>query len=1453
MTCDIDILKDSLTKIVDDDSINLSSLFKIVDAIAESKDITADIDFESKVVESLKSKLLDHANAKKSNPEYKVDGLVDILTTHKNSGSILDMVVNGKNKKDRKISFSTIIIDAIEDPTVLKGIMSKSAYDMFTNIKNGSPNIVKDKLEIASKWFESTHIKKEQDMAPNMFSGEIKVGVYSIEDIKNTDGTVTKTLALKDKDGNKLITSADKDRIVKDISRLVNPSITPQIIAEYVEYISGKKVPEEYTGLIEAIGSKVPKTYFKRKLLDNTIDESYKKELVGLLLDAESTSVSMNPLITLGTDFKYNGKFTLLPEVEEAIRLESLSTMASLMELTNRDGRELERFMKNTFQLKEGDSLYEEIVYMVKVDHIVPTSLVSRSAGESIFRQLGVGFTDNVDINLKPDIISALGMMSVEAVKGTSYNKSQDIKTPLTIYQHWEDGSFVKTLEKTPKSTAVLTTSMMQLPMNNKVISDTIRASDLIDFMKEESETSLVSTEPPEDKVYGLAVTRHGTELIPKDAVDYINKEQRTSHRFTDDFHTLYNIMFGIHEKSGKDINEIAYDLMLESNEDLATKDSISIERAVAKRNADKLDIDRMLMIYNAVAEQSFYHNWDFTKSGRFMIDSKMINAQNSKISRFLTESFNDEKSMSYDMEKVKGEFKQAEIDMLQMGIAQALDMDPDKIADPVMIKTLNEEVIKINVDGTIEYRDTVEGNELKEAVDKFSKGEMFDVSSHPVSHRMHVFQAISTLANIAKSNEGGKGSNTVHNSVNVEVDAITSGMMQLLLQMGTTWAMNLVKKGGVYSKKEDGTFEYKSHAEFRQDMNIEKGTGLDFYATPAEQMYKDLDAVAKARVYKSKQKNPSENKGLALVQELKEEGVDLSKVPVEYSPIEQLILTYLIAGKTNKWRSILKPLVMVYIYGASITSIKTKAGFTLGINSAAGPGVLVKAMQSFKNEDGSPMTVVQVFQKAFPEFDKGTAENTWSYPKNMSDKGKIEIDGMREILILLSQTMDNRNVNLVNTDWNTKEQTKLYISSRLIKDFTESFQVSNFNKETGELSKTHFPKGRVTEDNVSLEKRTPLEIPFKDLVIAPKMIEKIANKFSQAFGELLENSFSKSFSGLDDFRTSLKAVELVNYSVFKYKFTKAMEPYRDSETGIYKINKHQHDKILSKLGVEGFSYSYDNPISGQHSYTSTEKESIGTVAVTGTMLDGRNEITKVGNSYQNAYVPNVGATGVITIHTIDGHLMQVSNVLGQNIFDAWILSSNPQTVVGASEVMNKNTSELSRKHNILDKAMVKADASLKKFSDEDMVDFIGFMQSSSEAELLTSAVNRITKGDIKTTLIDMVASMKDEVDGHNANMSKSTLTNHYFFTDTGGSYQSKELIGKDKLDPKNIVQLQLPLENIQKVLGIIQDNVIAEEPLRRQAEADAMKAVSTILGDKTVSKEVKDKIIKTLKDKGCI
>lgn len=644
-----------------------------------------------------------------------------------------------------------------------------------------------------------------------------------------------------------------------------------------------KRVIEEATGRIaEELVGLMPKSVLR--IMDKK-PEFIKNAMKTFMDYRYGTNKKINvPVQSKGSALEFLNDWLKNPELNNrlhvALDVVGMTTIDDMMGVRTLNSSMLEDMIEGAFGVRSDEPAFKIIKRDLQKGKYVPMSTFTKEAGARVVRELGLKF-DNEQLSMqdKQDVQFALGQLVIERAK---LQMSEEIgpKTigisASSITLKREDGQVMsaeitKGYEEGRDTTDIKRVVDLSGVQNVRGLRE---VTSVLEYAGEQSDGEL-KFEPTVIKE-GTKVRNSNVEMS-KDAVEYINRNNKIAWKFSDEFKELLVKATEEAKRKGTSVNELMYELILDDVNKLGEKTVDDVESELAKREAEKLEIDRMLMGYELAGSNEFYLDWDQTISGRYMIANKMINPQNSKIVRFLVQT-DDMKSV---LTRGENGYSGKDIAVVKGAIAQAFGYGIDKDSDANVFVKMAKELVGINENGTeVTFP---KDSKLKEAVKKYKEIDIVGAvrvlkdMGLEVNERMHAMQALKVLSGLEQ------GKKTINHGLVVEVDAITNGMILTLMEEGSEESMEMLVKGGIYWGNNYG--KYRNHGEFKQD------GGVDIYQTPVETLVGKM--------------NRGTVIGNMLVELLSKDG----------------------KPDMGKWRNALKALVMVYIYGAGMKSIISKAG----------------------------------------------------------------------------------------------------------------------------------------------------------------------------------------------------------------------------------------------------------------------------------------------------------------------------------------------------------------------------------------------------------------------------------------------------------------------------------------------------------------------------------------------
>ena len=1085
-----------------------------------------------------------------------------------------------------------------------------------------------------------------------------------MEDSKGTIGLAGKLFGLKGK---------SVEEKIKGIM-----SIMPAIVKDSEEGESRVKEALETMSTFNEARSKNAAVPSQKVDLSNFKDkesEAYKK--------AKLVNEETNPLIRYGFDEVLSD-----PKNEEMVR-EALNVVSMIMfskmeSVMHQNNQQLTDTVNGAFGSmfpggKVPGEFEDKIKNMLKAGKVVPTSMYMDTAGPMLLKQLEKKLSNTLTGEERAAIEAGLSVVVFSYMQNTV--GGLDKKT-----NGIQRASLVRNGNSLEVSVGNTSSGMSSVnlitieKMNPELLKKYRKTGATLEFAASK-DVPPVSLKP----LTGTNKVRNANAEMSEKAKDYQNRESSSPWKFSEDMKAIaaeYNEF-----KRAEDVEKFKRDVLGDLDSRVGSTSTMEMDSMLAKYTADSLQVDRLVEVYKLVGDKEFYIPWDYTRSGRNMMDSIMINPQNSKISRFLVGA----KDMQVEVDTTSKNSR----NFIYAGAAQALDLDLDKKLDIEVFEKLEQEYFKLDEDGKLEitgtdsFRKAVEEPTL-ENVNAWAKEAHGGIA---IGEKMHVLQLVQLL------NKLSKGETRSVTQLALEVDGITNGMSSILIQIGfNNTTIPLLTKTGYYVKAKDGDYVYRSHGEFKSGKNKDTGEvidvdgkdgeeGLDIYMTPSEPIKNAFDRA--------------------------DDGLDRTR-----------LIDSIIGGK---WRNFMKGPVMVFIYGSGMKNIRTAVARSLIVGN--------------------------------------------SYIGGAAKTGKWD-----EVLELAG---------VITADMNEKQKTaakRKYV------------EYKKYNPEKGIMEGIPNPNGLSEKDRL------------KYTFISEENVSDLTYKIDKNIGEYFSKGFNDKFKPVVEFRKALKLVDQVNYLIFKARVIK--EAAKIGKTAISSMTPDQIMGIYKKLMKEGTYYGADNATGGIQDYVKlegSEAESTWTMRVPPQANNNGkfNSYTDVAGRVKEL-VANVGATGVVTVHDIDGSVMiEGHKAAVLNIYDALMLGMSAEKNVEQIQDMNKAFHDINTRHSILGKAVKKLVRNVENAKVD--VDF-SILEVGDEYNNIISDLQRVLgNGESSLEIMEYLESgdiVKTLESVHNSRMEMKNydvLSNQYYGVDFVEGYESTDFEVEGVFNPERVEEEMDVVDNVFK------------------------------------------------------
>lgn len=611
------------------------------------------------------------------------------------------------------------------------------------------------------------------------------------------------------------------------------------------------------------------------------------------------TSFPVDILELIGT--VKDGKLEIDEQTKTILKFYSakmiIDTQAMVGNILSMDAGEMSKYLGIT------DPEEQETVKLNAANGLVSSAAIRKDIGSEVYQALGIRLAKNTPEFTEESFESALGVL-VQAIAVD--NGTMDMQAD-------EFGGKNQNLISVNKA-MIESDELLGIDGNNALI----KAMNKLQYLNENRNRPLPSFKKMAPVENGKRFVMNTKMAIDSETNAKMNKTEEIAYTISDKLDKYL-------EMPEEDVLKM-----------MGYKDVENSGLHISEQSAQQARNDKLVREWNilktfakAAKGKKFYIPWGQTVSGRYTMLSD-LQYQESKLHREFVVA--DNKVETVDVNNADN------VQMMKASILQGLDMDPDKLSPETANKKFDE-TFKVTDKGL----EVIKDGPIKEAYEavrdgKFNIEAMAEVFDDSEGH--HGLSSIELLADWHKAIQGNGKFKTASS---VEIDAITSGMILTLLQIGTDKAIQMAEKGGIYTAdrmpalKEyvnkwlgDVTFTPgalieagKKHAtEIEDKMKSATGKELIELRTQLEDdgVFKDLYStigvamIGEVQAYKdmlvnNNERTESEDKQLAMLNQIGE--LNLKNI-----------------------RSIAKSPVMVYIYGASINSIKKKLTYSLGVDT---------------------------------------------------------------------------------------------------------------------------------------------------------------------------------------------------------------------------------------------------------------------------------------------------------------------------------------------------------------------------------------------------------------------------------------------------------------------------------------------------------------------------------------
>jgi hypothetical protein len=515
-------------------------------------------------------------------------------------------------------------------------------------------------------------------------------------------------------------------------------------------------------------------------------------------------------------------------------------------------------------------------------------------------------------------------------------------------------------------------------------------------------------------------------------------------------------------------------------------------------------------------SDNVFYLPWGQTIAKRFTLLTD-LNYQESKMHREYIIGNEDTATVDITNSSLTNNSMSDNLYGLKVAIMQAIGGDPDKLSPETVLSDFNNlftlkrgSGVTVNTNskiGEVIAEMLANPNDTKAVAELFAKAEGY-----------HGITAIDTLIELDKALKNNETEFT--SELAMEVDAITSGMILTMLQVGVADTMLLAEKGGIYTSESlqkwtDYVHKYIPNATFTPGALIEAGkihaAELEDKIKQAKKdgnkdLEKELSAeLAGPNVFKDLYSTV----GIAMVEEVKS-----SRTKLESDSTAARMLDEIGDLNLKNVRNIVKWAVMTYNYGSTIGSI-----MNLLTNSLA-KATLIKVIEEHANG---------LERKA-----------------ELDMKNDITEDEAKELKELKSRLA----------------RTEEYINGYF-----------GFDRKYVGVDGRRLPDNHVQDMEIADR--------YRALDINDEIMKKLKKDTEDTFGKGIKKSFKSTFGEIDNNRNTIKAIELLTFEAYDTRLKTELSKIGVNKT-TSTITKNQKAMIESMLLEQGFAHNATEYVEGK-------------------------------------------------------------------------------------------------------------------------------------------------------------------------------------------------------------------------------------------------------------------------------
>ncbi len=1009
-----------------------------------------------------------------------------------------------------------------------------------------------------------------------------------------------------------------------------------------------------------------------------------------------------------------------------------------------------------------------QTAYKLKTEFIennaIPVSSFISDASKDAYSQLGISMNTNMNMELKDGLVASLAALIQATIINSEYvdhNTAQSEKDAVSrqaddakalpgsnkahkdSVNQWAKERYSEINEKYNFSGFAGAKNLAMYVLNveafNKVDGEKTRlngykeAFAVVNKLKylNVSENRLVPTLEP--VVHTAQTIKNKTYNVNPDIEKFVIAQNNVPWRYKVDFDETYEAWMKTKAQEGdtkaqKEEKEALKEQILVSlgKEPIDTNKHHVSEIKKIMSNNDKIerDMGTLASMYEAFKGKDMYLPWAEIANGRAAIQSDM-NPQESKLIRSFIEqpTQNGSQYPGHTTYMNIHDFAKGTdtIEMLEMAISQAFDMDPDKNSKRTVLRSIRN-VVDITGSDVLINDETDLGKALITIVtgsDEKTIAEAYNVvfNEGEGHHGLQAARMLKRLVAWKGESDEYRKKNPFRNDLTIETDAITSGMILTLMQIVDDASIELLAKGGIYTQGTMDTWSDYTDKWLRMKYSMEEGAeynekiafgpaGLieagNFHQTLKEggDVEFDGEKISSAEAMK-KYKALGMESGRAKKEKI---ASDVYTTEVFQDMYKTIGLEMQDAINTKK-EEIAYRTSFLFTEREKLEAIdyKQRKEYQKAQLTAMNREYdRLKIQETMLNQIGNinPKVLRLIAKDPVMTYIYGSTIS--SIRKNLG--GTV---GVKNFVEAIKMQYKLKSMEREGKTLDEKDQAKLDIASAFIDATMASIdrrtsvtrgkdregKTYPFDMKRNMTFKTLDGENRIVPvDNKKIQESGMTDDQALMLMnVDDNVVGVLTKAVNDTFGDAIEDAFEAKTQSVDAYRDIMKSIELITFEIFRARAENMKKDIMEKNDGV--ITQQAWDKMMKVLEESGYGHDAatgDNETTDRRiplvsmETGSGGKQGTATIKFNredimnedGTMKDANTNVQSRTYAYLTGrdFASNTGAAPTIIVHQMDSRAITLT--IDENswlsIYDAVVQASHPNNVKQSTDGYNK-------------------------------------------------------------------------------------------------------------------------------------------------------------------------------------